>query len=145
MSTIVIKEELTSYELGARLWSGAVDTWKEIEKAGKEASAIDYLNDIFCGETPDIMQVNDALWFDRESVLEALGIVDENVKEVELCFNETDLDSLYEAEDLVQYLKKELEARKPIALLYTDINTIEDDLKRELTEDEIETLFDLGR
>ena len=43
-----IKEEVTSIQLADRLWSGAVDTWKQILEADKEDEAMSYMEDLFC-------------------------------------------------------------------------------------------------
>lgn len=76
-----IKEEVTSNELADRLWSGAVDTWKQILDADKEDEAMSYMEDLFCcGEdgAVDITKVNDYLWFDGDDLLNALGLNEEN-------------------------------------------------------------------
>lgn len=145
---ITVKEEVNAYDLGDRLWSGGLTTWKTIQEHNKEEEAVAYLNEIFgCDEeSPDITSINDVLWFDSEQVLEALGISDEDVKEKELCFNEEDIDTLAEehASDLVEYLRKELEEKKPIALIYTDVYRIESAIERDLTDSEIDALVELG-
>lgn len=54
-------------------WSGAVDTYDVIERAGKLDELEAYLESVF----PDgatTTQINDLLWFDGEEVLEALGL-----------------------------------------------------------------------
>ena len=54
-------------------WSGAVDTYDVIERAGKLDELEAYLESVF----PDgatTTQINDLLWFDGEEVLEDLGL-----------------------------------------------------------------------
>ena len=54
-------------------WSGAVDTYDVIERAGKLDELEAYLESVF----PDgatTTQINDLLWFDSEEVLEDLGL-----------------------------------------------------------------------
>lgn len=55
-------------------WSGAVSTYNDIvERVGidKLESA---LEEIFCGEDPEDVKINDLLWFEPETVYDALGI-----------------------------------------------------------------------
>ena len=58
-------------------WSGALDTLKDIEEAGKEDELMYLLEDIFYDTTPTETEVNDFLWFERDSIYESLGL-DEN-------------------------------------------------------------------
>ena len=70
-----IKEEVTSIQLGERLWSGAVDTWREIEEAGKTEEAMQYFEDIFCDEEAiDLTTINDILAYDSDNLMECLGL-----------------------------------------------------------------------
>ena len=70
-----IKEEVTSIQLGERLWSGAVDTWREIEEAGKTEQAMQYFEDLFGEEEAiDIDTINDILWMDNDNLMEYLGL-----------------------------------------------------------------------
>lgn len=54
-------------------WAGAVDTYNKIREAGKLDDLESLLEEWFDGEAT-FMQINDVLWFDYESVLDALGI-----------------------------------------------------------------------
>ena len=54
-------------------WSGAVDTYDVIERAGKLDELEAYLEEVFPdGATTN--QINDLLRFDSEEVLEAIGL-----------------------------------------------------------------------
>ena len=79
-----------------RCWSGAIDTLKDIEAAGVEDQFMNYLNDVFLGETVDLGQLNDFIWFDRDSIYEACGL-DENGEII-------GLDSIKGNLDLTAYL-----------------------------------------
>ena len=70
-----VKEEVTSIQLGERLWSGAVSTWEEICNAGKEEQAMQYFEDLFGEEEAiDIDTINDILWMDSDNLMEYLGL-----------------------------------------------------------------------
>lgn len=74
MSTIIVQQEFDKYDLEKNLWSGAIDTWEHIEKAGKGEQAIAFLNEIFCDRVPTLTEINDLLWFEPETVYEAIGL-----------------------------------------------------------------------
>jgi sulfur transfer protein SufE len=67
------------YELRKEIWSGAVDTVNTIFEGRKENELMELLADIFY-EPTDITKINDFLWFDRDYILESLGI-DETITE----------------------------------------------------------------
>lgn len=75
-----IKEEVTSgYDLEARLWGQACDTWREIMEAGKEDQAMQYFEEIFCGEEAiNITSINDILAYDSDDLMEYLGLNEED-------------------------------------------------------------------
>lgn len=54
-------------------WSGARETYEEIERAGKLDEMWDYLEELFEGEA-SFTDVNDYLWFESDDVLIALGL-----------------------------------------------------------------------
>lgn len=91
MTTIIVQEELDATDLRDRLWSEAVHTWENIEKAGKEQEALAFLNEIFCDRVPTITEINDVLWFDDALVYEAIGLNEEG-EEIEE--DEEDTESL---------------------------------------------------
>ena len=138
-----IKEEVTDIQLGERLWSGAVDTWDTICKAGKEQQAIQYLEDVFCDEDAiDLTSLNDFLWFESETILKDLGLND--LREEFITVNETDVNCLMVDEDVTNYLMKEIENSKS-GVITTDLYSIENEIGRELTDDEVEDLIRVGQ
>lgn len=54
-------------------WSGAVDAYDKIAEMGKLDELETLLDEWFDGEAT-ITQINDVLWFECESVFDALGI-----------------------------------------------------------------------
>ena len=138
-----IKEEVTGIQLGERLWSGAVDTWNRIVEAGKEEQAMQYLEDICCDEEAiDITTINDILWMDSDDLMEYLGLND--LKEEFITINETDCNCLLVDEDIVDYLRKEVEQSNS-GIITTDLYSIEMEINRELTDDEVEELIRVGQ
>ena len=74
MHTITVRRELDFHDLMDECWSGALDTLKTISENDKEEELMSLLAlDVF-GNTPDLTEVNDLLWFDDEWVFEMLGI-----------------------------------------------------------------------
>lgn len=64
--------------LKTMVWSGAVYTLDDIERAGKEEEFMELLEETFaCGNTPTETDVNDFIWFERDFIYELLGL-DEN-------------------------------------------------------------------
>ena len=76
-----IKKEYDFADLKNNSWSGAVNTLKTIEEAGKEEELMSLLEDLFCEETPEETKVNDFLWFDTDYIYESLGIKEEEDEE----------------------------------------------------------------
>ena len=77
MTTIIVQEELDATDLRDRLWNGAVYTWDNIGAAGKEEEALAFLNEVFCDRVPTITEINDILWFEPETIYEAIGLTSE--------------------------------------------------------------------
>lgn len=74
MHTITVRRTLDFHDLMDECWSGALDTLKTISENDKEEELMSLLAlDVF-GNTPDLTEVNDLLWFDDEWVFEMLGI-----------------------------------------------------------------------
>lgn len=73
----MIVERNDFWELKNNSWSGAIDTLNDIERANLEDEFMDFLENIFYGETPTETEVNDFIWFDRDYIYESLGL-DEN-------------------------------------------------------------------
>ena len=78
-----IKKEYDFADLKNNSWSGALNTLKTIEEAGKEEELMILLEDIFYEETPKETKVNDFLWFDDDYIYESLGIKEEEEDEEE--------------------------------------------------------------
>ena len=70
----VIKDIQNYWELKENSWSGAFDTLKDIENAGKEDELMQFLEEVFADETPTETEVNDFLWFEREYIYENIGL-----------------------------------------------------------------------
>ena len=86
-----IYEEVNSYELPQHLWSGGKESYDRLIQMGATSDSIyDAIVELVCGgdedEAVDITSVNDALWFDFDSIREHLGLVDwdEDFPEVDL-------------------------------------------------------------
>ena len=133
-----IKEEVTSNELADRLWSGAVDTWKQILDADKEDEAMNYLEELFCcGEEDavDITKINDYLWFESDDILNALGL---NKESKAWCIAEDEYETLKENGILSEAHLNVIQESFDIGchtVYYTELNDAE-----ELSDEEIEEL-----
>lgn len=73
----IIVERDTFWELKNNSWSGAIYTLNDIERANLEDEFMDFLEEIFYGETPTDVELNDFIWFEREYIYEHIGL-DEN-------------------------------------------------------------------
>ena len=138
-----VKDEVTTgYELERKLWGQAKDTWREIFEADKEEQALQYFEEIFCGEEAiDITTINDILAYDSDDLMEYLGLND--LKEEFITINETDCNCLMVDEDIVDYLRKEVEESNS-GVITTDLYSIEAEIGRDLTDDEVEELIRVG-
>ena len=58
-------------------WSGAVDTWNTLEELDLLESFDDLLDNLY-PEGLSETELNDLLWFERDWILESLGVTDEN-------------------------------------------------------------------
>lgn len=79
-----ICREVGFYELKEQSWSGAIDTLNRIEDEGMEEELMDFLEEVFNGETPTDTEVNDFLWFEDEYIFETLGIEDEEEEDEDI-------------------------------------------------------------
>lgn len=139
---IRVSEELSAEQLVDRLWSGAQDTMQKIIDAGKEDTFFAIIEDMYCDkDSIDLTQLNDLLRFDENTVMEWLGMEDK--KEEFITINETDCNCLMVDEDIVEYLRKEV-AESNNGVITTDLYSIEAEIDRELTEDEVEELLRVG-
>ena len=141
--TITVSEELNAYELQSRLWSGAEDTMQKIIDAGKEETFFAIVQDMYCDkDSIDLVSLNDLLRFEEDTVMEWLGLND--LKEEFITINETDCNCLMVDEDIVDYLRKEVEESNN-GVITTDLYSIEAEIGRDLTDDEVEELIRVGQ
>ena len=71
----VIKEINGFYDLMENSWSGAIDTLKDIENANLEEEFMENLENIyFLEETPTDTELNDFIWFERDTIYIDLGL-----------------------------------------------------------------------
>ena len=141
--TITVSEELNAYELKDRLWSGAEDTMQKIIDAGKEDTFFAIVQDMYCDkDSIDLTELNDLLRFDEGTVMEWLGLND--LKEEFITLTEIDCNCLMVDEDIVDYLRKEVEESNS-GVITTDLYSIEAEIGRDLTDDEVEELIRVGQ
>ena len=142
MTTIIVQEELDATDLRDRLWSEAVHTWDNIVEAGKEQEALTFLNEIFCDRVPTITEINDVLWFEPETVYEAIGLTSEGETPKEWTISRAELDELKHRgrieEDKLEYIENSFYGEY---VTLTEQDFKDDDL--ELSEEEIEELNDV--
>lgn len=68
---IQYKNEIDSFEeLKDLCWGGASQRLDEIEELDLEDEFMDYLQEIFCDETPSLTDINDFIWFDCDDWIE---------------------------------------------------------------------------
>ena len=73
-----IRKEINDfYALADMVWSGAVDTIADIQKANKEDEFMNFLEAVFCDEVPTDTEVNDFIWFDRDYIYENIGLTED--------------------------------------------------------------------
>ena len=141
--TITISEEVNAEQLVDRLWSGAQDTMQKIIDAGKEETFFAIIQDMHCDrDSIDLTELNDILRFEEDTVMEWLGLND--LKEEFITINETDCNCLLVDEDIVDYLRKEVEESNN-GVITTDLYSIEMEIGRDLTDDEVEELIRVGQ
>ena len=72
-----IKKEINDfYALADMVWSGAVDTIADIQRANKEDEFMNFLEAVFCDEIPTDTAVNDFIWFERDYIYENIGLTE---------------------------------------------------------------------
>ena len=87
-----IKNDMDFNDLMKNCWSGAIDTLRTIEENDKEEELMAHLEEIFetnFNNMPTMTEVNDYLWFEDETIFEALGISEDDDEEEE---EEIDID-----------------------------------------------------
>jgi len=71
-----IVKDISAFELGNELWSGAVDTLEAITQNDKLQDLMFLLEEMY-PEPVSIITVNDLLWFEEDFLLEQLNIADD--------------------------------------------------------------------
>ena len=72
-----IRKEINDfYALADMVWSGAVDTIADIQRANKEDEFMNFLEAVFCDEVPTDTAVNDFIWHDRDYIYENIGLTE---------------------------------------------------------------------
>lgn len=75
---IMVKIELDTFDMLMNYcWSGAIDTLKTIAKNNKVENFMIYYEIMFgvdYGYIPTLTELNDWLWFDRDTIYKDLGI-----------------------------------------------------------------------
>lgn len=82
-----IKNDMDFNDLMDNCWSGAIDTLRTIEENDKGEELMAHLEEIFetsFDNVPTMTAVNDYLWFEPESIFEALGISETEEEEEEI-------------------------------------------------------------
>lgn len=64
-----VEDSLDNFEA----WSGGKDTLDTLREKDDMDSVECLIEDVFCGETPSQTQVNDFLWFERDTIAQHLG------------------------------------------------------------------------
>ena len=72
-----IKENFNFEDLKNKCWSGAIYTLEKIEENDKEDEFMSFLEERFCGEIPELFNVNDFLQFEDSYIFEMLDIKEE--------------------------------------------------------------------
>lgn len=68
----VVEESLDNFEA----WSGGKDTLDTLREKGDVDSVECLIEEMFFDETPSQTQVNDFLWFERDTIAQHLGYSD---------------------------------------------------------------------
>lgn len=69
------KVELSSLD-NFKAWAGALDTLNTVRERGGMDVLTTICEDIFSGDIPTEVQINDWLWFDSDFIYQALGYED---------------------------------------------------------------------
>ena len=71
----IIKEIDSFNDLMENSWSGAIDTLQDIANANLEEEFMENLKNIyFLGKTPTDTELNDFIWFERDTIYSDLGL-----------------------------------------------------------------------
>ena len=72
---IIDNKKYDFYRLYDILWSGALQTLEDIEKANMEEEFMQHLEEVFeRGDEIEDTELNDYIWFEREYIYESLGL-----------------------------------------------------------------------
>ena len=72
-----IRKEINDfYALADMVWSGAVDTIADIQRANKEDEFMNFLEMEFFEDIPTDTEVNDFIWFERDRIYENIGLTE---------------------------------------------------------------------
>ena len=55
-------------------WSGAIETYNKLLKAGKGEEFVDQLEHVFAGEEVSVTDINNMLWFEPEECFKLVGL-----------------------------------------------------------------------
>ena len=159
--TLEFKEDVSDiYALKEHLWSGGLETLKDILELDAKHDTdfgerlYQHLEEVFMydGETPDITTINDYLWFERDSIYEAIGlnengeipsIVDEaringNIYTIHRYDMENIEKSGLFSDETINYIKEQMEDDDIYYLAFDELENNE-----EVTEEQIEFLENL--
>lgn len=101
-----IRKEINGFnELADMVWSGAVDTIKDIQNANKEDEFMNFLEAVFCDEVPTDTEVNDYIWFERDCIYENIGLTEngELIEETMAKALNDSIDSLIVSDDFDEF------------------------------------------
>ena len=68
-----VYKEITSL-LEFTPWSGAIETYNKLLKAGKGEEFVDQLEHVFAGEEVSVTHINNMLWFEPEECFKRVGL-----------------------------------------------------------------------
>ena len=68
-----VYKEITSL-LEFTPWSGAIETYNKLLKAGKEDEFVDQLEHVFAGQDVSNTDINNMLWFEPEECFKLVGL-----------------------------------------------------------------------
>lgn len=101
-----IRKEINSFnELADMVWSGAVDTIKDIQNTNKEDEFMNFLEMVFCDEVPTDTEVNGYIWFERDCIYENIGLTEngELIEETMAKALNDSIDSLIVSDDFDEF------------------------------------------
>ena len=90
---MTVSQELSfkMYDFDNKFWKGAVTTYETIRNAGKLEELEDYMDCVF-PDGASLGEINDFLWFEGETVLRDLGLLEEGNDDWMNEWDEADVD-----------------------------------------------------